>query len=117
MREQVSIEKYVADLMDVDVSLLFTDCRFRKVADARKICFKFIRDYTGVLPKTIGEYFNHDRTTVNAGIKACDNLCLVDKKFREKYNKVYEAYHIENKICLPFDNGRMEEEYLIDLQS
>ena len=105
MDDYILIEDYVAVLMGIDVSEISSKRRFRKASDARKICWKLCREYAKVSNQEIGEYYNHDRSTVYCGIKACDNLSLHDKEFQDKYDKVKKAY-LDHEIILPFSDKK-----------
>lgn len=68
-----------------------TDCqeasRRQRVKDARHCAVYFLRQYTDLTLKEIGEYISEGahHTTVLHSIKVCKNLVEVDENFAEKF--------------------------------
>jgi chromosomal replication initiation ATPase DnaA len=79
----------VSEICGVYKSQLQSKCRLRRVADARFIAVKLIKEeHPGDKLKTIGELFGTDHSCVIYYLKRFDELSLVDRSFRKNYEAI-----------------------------
>jgi len=60
-----------ADLFQINKHLINSKSRLREVVMARNICMLYLRNYTHLSYKTIGEVFGKDHSTVLYSCKRC----------------------------------------------
>jgi len=80
-----------ADLFEINKHLMVSKSRLREVVMARNICMLYLRNYTHLSYKTIGEVFDKNHTTV---IYSCKR-CMMDIEInyaglKDKYNILLE---------------------------
>lgn len=62
--------------------------RHRDLSDARRICYKLIRDTIGLSYPKIGSIFGKKHSTVICALDTFDILYSTDKSFREKVDRI-----------------------------
>jgi chromosomal replication initiation ATPase DnaA len=70
-------------------------CRKRHLVTARQLTWHLGHQFTRLSAQAMGDFFNKEHATVLHGIKTVENLCQVDKEFREKYAKYFAAMEKE----------------------
>ena len=78
----------VAKDFGVARALLFIKSRRRDVVDARSIAMCLCTELFGTTREQTAAIFNHDQSTVSHAIRRTQELCEVDKNFRDKFSAI-----------------------------
>ena len=107
------MEDYVSNVFGVEVADLFTKKRFRDIVEARYVCMSLLKEFSGLTLRDTAEYFNLDHCTAIHGIKKVRDIYSVDKAFKAKVDRIYDAYH-RGIIILPFATPDIYNSITID---
>lgn len=112
-RDITGIIVHIANVLDVDLSLMLSKTRKRKAVEARQIAMYLIRyhseDKNALTLSQIGASIGagYDHATVLHACKNVKNLVETDKEFRNKFNRILESLPTDG-IVNPIGYGKDE---------